>query len=903
MFGFSRVLKKIFFFRNKKRFKNKTSDEIVEEKWFADFSKPNNVRFDIKSEISYDAYIRQEALFLGLKKANCIAWIEAPQYRYRDQVIEARFRLDSGGAYAAAGIMFRMVDDRTYYSVLISSKNYFRLDVLRNGMPFPLIGWTEVPAPVQSIPVPQETPAPEETAARRGAPFFKKKAAKKESSGTAAPPFSPGVIALTIIAYGSHILLKINGSWAAEINDSTISAGELCFAAASYEAAVSPGGEASQGETYTAKAFLDFLSVDSRISETAAFYEAWTNHPSIDPLSRFHLAETFTAMDQANAALVQIKKSWENQAYQSASKELLLAGRLAFQLELFSEAEEYINACLERDPFGPEGKAAVTEKAKILYTGERFEELKSCCGEALRLRPEPILFTLLGHAYWNLKEYEEAAAAYDRAFELDGENGLHAKNAANVYEVLGRKEEALDRLLRSGRVFLAAENYGDLGTLVSKLLTLGKDNWEARGLAGKWAFGIEDWTMAEKEFAQAEALRKRLNPKPPNDPALIFLRGLLLIRRNKRREALPLLTEAAALAPDYALFRFKLAENRFLLSGDFQDPGVTGELEAALALSPDDGWFCNFAAQLALAKGDLDTAKGYLEKAAASLGDAPAIRVNRGVWYYLRGNLKEALAVLAAGKEEDPEGIMANCGANLLVRSGRYEEAGEYYRKALAAAPDNPEYLRNRASCLIEMGLYGEADELLAKAHLVAPSPQILELISYVAFKKGEFPRAESACRSALEIDSAHAPSLLSLGWLYAGLGRWTDLKEIVRRLGELNLTGDTARRREELQAQLEEALTRLIPCSSCERTWRVPRSPEPVPPIRLFAMPPDELPAGTCLHCGKTYCIGCGKNRLDKDGRFICPECCRPLKLIDEGLKKIVYDWAAQAIPGGHAK
>jgi tetratricopeptide (TPR) repeat protein len=276
----------------------------------------------------------------------------------------------------------------------------------------------------------------------------------------------------------------------------------------------------------------------------------------------------------------------------------------------------------------------------------------------------------------------------------------------------------------------------------------------------------------------------------------------------------------------------------------------------------------------------------------------PAIRVNRGVLAFLRGSPEEALGILAAGRDEDPEGIMTNCAGNLLVRAGRYEEADEQYRKALVIAPDNTEYLGNRASCLIELGRYGEADTILARAHNLAPSPKILELISYVAFKKGEYARAESACRAALEMDSRHVPSLLSLGWIYSAQGRWEEVKEVISRLDFPELPPASLPRREELRKRLEEALTRHIPCASCGRGWHVPKDAPPAPPLRLFAMPPEDLPAGTCIECGKTYCIGCAKAHLDPDGRFICPECGKSLKLFDEGLKKILYDWASTAIP-----
>jgi hypothetical protein len=167
-----------------------------------------------------------------------------------------------------------------------------------------------------------------------------------------------------------------------------------------------------------------------------------------------------------------------------------------------------------------------------------------------------------------------------------------------------------------------------------------------------------------------------------------------------------------------------------------------------------------------------------------------------------------------------------------------------------------------------------------------------------VAVKKGEFPRAESACRAALAIDSNHLPSLLNLGWIYSSTGRWDEVREILVRLEAMDLDEEAAARSAGLRQRLKDSMTRLIPCASCGRSWRVPRDPPAVPSLRLRAMPPDDLPAGSCPECGRTYCIGCAKQHLDKDGRFTCPACGRTLKLINGGLKKIVADWAAASIP-----
>jgi tetratricopeptide (TPR) repeat protein len=867
------ILRKLLFLRNIFRRRKPEPDEIPQEKWIADFSKAKSSRFDIKSESSYDAKFQKfgsrYCLTLGLKKTGCIAWVEAPNHRCGDCVITGRIRLDVRGGYGAAGVMFRMVDEQTYYSFLISSKGYFRLDVLRNGMPFPLVGWTELPEASRAAPGADES------------------------------------IGFSVIACGSHIVVVIRDKWAAELNDSSILEGTICFTAAAYEdpdpAYVVIRAADGASALYTIEAFLESLEVESRISEVAALYERWSDSSAADPLCRFHLAETFAAMDQPNAALVQIRKAWETPGRKRSQKELLLAGKLARQLDATGEAESYISACFEEDLDTPEGKEAVTEMAKILYTEKRFKELKDYCAEALKLKPDDsMLWAFRGHAAWNLEEYREAAAAYDKAFELDGKSGLLAKNAANSYDMLGKKKEALERYLRAGRLFLVSGNYNDLGLLVPTLLSLGAESWEAHGLAGKWAFGIDNFDLASEEFTRVGELRKKHRVRAPNDAALVYLRALLLIREGKRAEAIPLLEEAADLEKEYPLFRFKLAENRFLLNDDPGDPELLKDLDWALALDEDDGWINNLAAQVYLRKEDLETASRYLHKAVAVLGEVPAIRMNRGVLLYLQGSIDEALKILDVDKADDPEGILANCAANLLFREGRFEEADEFYRRALAASPLNIEFLTNRASCLIETAQYGEADAILSRIHAAAPSPGVLDLISYVASKKGEYLRAESASRAALGIDPCHAPSLLSLGWTLSNLGRIGEAQGCLRRLEELErehkLPEKAAIRRDELRARLDSLLYSTISCASCGRDWKVLKEPPPVPGIRLYAMPPDDMPAGSCQECGKTWCIGCAKNHLDQAGRFLCPHCGRPLKIVNEGLKKIIYDWSAAA-------
>jgi len=920
-------------------------ESVVNEQWQADFSRedeparPSRVRFSIASENLYRAYLSKGALCLGIKKAGCIAWTENMFFRYQDLYMKGHFVLDPQGGYAAAGFSFRMVDDFTYYMALVSSVGYFRLDLVRNNVPMTLAGWTEASGIKDISDAPFEfdlelvTFGPKIMLAING--FW---------SGTwDDPSISEGRIAFAAASYE----------------------GEAFASQKTAAALMAPKVSVPQGE-FIALAKLVEFRLDSRIEEVEKSFNKLED--SALPDSRIRLAETFTALGLANPALIQLRKAWETRIVLSkeldhaedkvilaaiqteglmrTTKELLLGAKLAMVMELWDEAEEYIGALKGEEaaqearnmkaslfysrrhytdliqwavtvtkPDTKEKPAAQHSETKKPQKKRSYDNVKLDFKKLDKLFADPSAFyILLGNSFFNTGNYQKAAEVYDHSFELDPKNGIAAKNAGAAYEILNKKdqpaqkEKALDRYLKAGRIFLADNRYEELGLLIPKFRLLGGTNCEARALIGKWAFGIDDWKTAGEELDAAEKLRKTGGKGKlkhgSEDPALYFLQALLLVREGRRQDAQPLFEKAVKCAPDYLLFRFRRAENRFLLNNDSDDPKLAADLEAALKIKKEEepetyGWVHNFAAHVALSKGDVEKARVHMENAAAVLGEIPAIRVNRAVSLYLQGLEADALNVLESKPEEDPEGLMANCAGNLLVRSRRFEEADAKYLRALAVAPFNAQYRYNRGACLIELGRYGEADDVLTtnsrtRNFSTETNPDMLELIAFVAAKKGEYKRAETASRAALKINPHHAPSLLQLGWIRAFAGRWDEVTEMLDHLDTLELNKDATRGRDDLRKWMWEALYKIVSCASCKREWEVERNPPQLPAnFKLLAMPPDDMPAGTCPGCGNTYCVGCRKEALDESGRFVCPDCGKTLKLTDEGIKAMLNDWA----------
>ena len=239
---------------------NKILQKNTKEKLIIDFSKIKKSPFDIKPEFSYDANLSNGSFELGLKKSNCIAWVDIPKQEYHDHVIEAKIRLDSFGGYAAAGIVFHMMNDvgynesfydesihenqvyddaigesfygnASYYIALVSDKGYFRLDVVNNNVPSTVIAWSEISNPAHS-------------------------------------DFDGTNINLKIITYKSNLIILVNHNWVGEINNNYIKQGRLGFALASYSENPNIRLEelehSALGKEYTCKAYLEYLSIDTR---------------------------------------------------------------------------------------------------------------------------------------------------------------------------------------------------------------------------------------------------------------------------------------------------------------------------------------------------------------------------------------------------------------------------------------------------------------------------------------------------------------------------------------------------------------------------------------------------------------------------------------------------------------
>lgn len=846
-------------FNRKKSFRTSVSEETC----FTDFSKPKKRLWTEHSDSSYSLEFTKQGMKLSLLKDNVFVWQEEEVFQARDFVLQALFSIcpsknisesrDAGSC--AFGLMFRFGGDYNYYHVLVSDKGYLRVDAVFNGNPLPLVGWIKPGKEVSSGVREGETERESLIAGNDMAP---EKNNREEGK-------NPEDIELTLIVRDTRFRILLNGMWVCDLEDDTI---------------LGSGTLAVTGQNWgTAKnhcCFFKALSVDSRLYICEKEYAKTS--ALVTPEKEVFLAERLSAVNRTIPALRLLNDALAKGNLSDSA--LFRASSLYASGKMYMEAENIARRLLEKNPENPE---YVEHYAGLLYLQNKFQEgieflnnNPSVTGNSGKLQ------NLLGNFYSALVRWEEAASAYKKASEIE-ENGLFFFNLGDILEKI-KDKEAVKAYQKAASVFLGENNLSDLEETVHRLDTLDKKSVKTKAIKAKYYF-------AAGEEEKAFNLIQELTSGNTKDSALWYLSGLLKRDSRDLPGSSADFEKALDLEPDYPMYLFRLSENRL-------DEGDTAEslslIDKALAGDKENGWFWNQKARCLMAENKLEEALNLLQEAEKRLPDEFSVWENKGEIYRRMGQWDSIVDIFnplspAASRAAllNPGKAFNFCG-NMYTKDGKYALALEFYQKAVDAEKENPVFLINKASADIEEGNLSEADALLGKAYEIKHSPEIYNLLGTLAGIKGEYPRAEVAFRQGLEEFPDDPDLLYSLVQHYYGLGKFEKADALLSALNKK----ENSKRVQEITEAVQAKTSRIISCSLCGRKWAVPFYIPPQGRISLQAEPPDEMPAGRCPVCGKTFCIGCGKENLGNDGRFKCPGCNENLRLMDEGLVYILNQW-----------
>lgn len=709
-------------------------EEIVEEQWQADFSKPENCRFTAETGDGYTAAFTPPepagnntgGITLEAQRKHLYAWTVNPVFRYKDVIIEAHIRLpepakkpdgqdtptDKAGGFAA-GLLFRYISQSTFYALMISDAGWVRLDAVVNSTPMPLLGWIKIPG-----------------SAHPDVDHHGSDQSYSDHSNHKEETDIQGAYSIKLIANNTTITILINGHWVACCEDDTIqAAGKIAFAIQNWE-------------TYPqVTAQLSRFSLNSIPMAVETAYTEANEFSAVPPDARISLAKTLYAMGRYVPALLQLRAAARLKEPEEADR--ILAGRIYFAQRMLDEAEQEFQSVLDANPSNEE---AFAELGGIYYRAERYEDLQ----RLLQKVPKPMmaqssfLSNLEGHLFHALGKHEESAEAYRRAFTINPDQGLFAFHQANELYDCGKKPEAVDAYMQAARAFLQQEAYDDLAEVITILERIAPNDSRTLSIAGKYAYAVGRYDDALLKF-------KTACKKGSKDSADWYLYGLLL-KTDEPKEAVKAFKKACDLEPEYGLYQFRLAEALYLSNGKYQPV-----LEQALAADSQNGWVHNLRALAALSENDIEQAEAAVAEARRLLPDEVSLLVNYLEVQRRKGQLAKCLPLFDIENGTADLAVERNRAAafhalaNAFADDDAREEAQQWYYKALKLDPKNPELLTDKAENDYALFLLNEADDGLVKALDIQPSVRIYQLIASISVQKGDYARAEVTLRTGLE--------------------------------------------------------------------------------------------------------------------------------------------------------
>lgn len=751
-------------------------EEIVEEQWQADFSKPENCRFAAETGDGYTAAFTPPdpagtntgGITLEAQRKHLYAWTVNPVFRYKDLIIEADIHLpapaepakkpdvttassDKAGGFAA-GLLFRYISQSTFYALMISDAGWVRLDAVVNSTPMPLLGWVKIPGSAHPDADHHGSihPNPDHADSDHPDSDHKEEADTKRA------------YSIKLIANNTTITIVINGHWIACCEDDTIqAAGKIAFAIQNWE-------------TYPQiTAQLSRFSLNSIPITVETAYTAANEFSAVPPDARISLAKTLYAMGRYVPALLQLRAAARLREPEEADR--ILAGRIYFAQRMLDEAEAEFQTVLEVNPSNEE---AFAELGGIYYRAERYEDLQ----RLLQKVPKPMmaqssfLANLEGHLFHALGKHAEAAEAYWRAFTISPDQGLFAFHQANELYDCGKKSEAVDAYMQAARAFLQHEAYDDLAEVITILERIAPNDPRTLSIAGKYAYAVGRYD---------DALLKLKNAckKGSGDSADWYLYGLLL-KTDEPKAAIKALKKACELEPEYGLYQFRLAEALFLSNGKYQPA-----LKQALAADPHNGWVHNLRALAALSENDIEQAEAAVAEARRLLPDEVSLLVNYLEVQRRKGQLAQCLPLFDIENGTADLAVERNrvaafhALANAFAADDSREEAQQWYYKALKLDPKNPELLTDKAENDAALFLLNEADDGLVKALDIQPSVRIYQLIASISVQKGDYARAEVTLRAGLESFANSADLHYDLACVYRNTNRFEQAQAQVAQL------------------------------------------------------------------------------------------------------------------------
>ena len=416
-----------------------------------------------------------------------------------------------------------------------------------------------------------------------------------------------------------------------------------------------------------------------------------------------------------------------------------------------------------RNPLLPDAGLYLTLGRLYVTTGQTDNAI-DVLTEVLDAEPQfSEALVMLGAAHEARREWDEAAAAYERAVRLSPRRARYRRRLASSLLNAGQRDRALGVLRELVEVRPDdAESWFQLAQLELQL-----DNHDAAEAAARRVVELEPEGLrgpfvlssvqgATRQYrAMADTLiplvgRVRDSGGSPSQLASLLQRlSAAYHSLGDLNGSVDALTEAAGLVPSNLALQAQLAQV-YLDAGRLDEAARV--VDRARAARPDSLPLLRLEAQTLLARGSLSDAVALLEQARVQYADQPIAHVALAGVYSDNDRVDEAVRVLTEAEELFPASrlVVFQLGA-VFERVRRYAEAERAFRRVLDRNPDDAPTLNYLGYMLAERGeRLDESVVLIQRALELDPqNGSYLDSLGWAYFKGDQLELAESPLREA----------------------------------------------------------------------------------------------------------------------------------------------------------
>jgi tetratricopeptide (TPR) repeat protein len=439
------------------------------------------------------------------------------------------------------------------------------------------------------------------------------------------------------------------------------------------------------------------------------------------------------------------------------------------------KAEETLKEIANRDKQGPNAIKARNMLARLYVANQRIDDAKTLIQQIVDDNPRDAdALSLRGEFALSERKIAEAISDF-RAVLVDQPQNVKLLKLLSRAHLMNNDpvlaQESMEKVVKiapkdeSARIDLAnlLQQSNNTDRAVEQIDAVLKENPNSK-LGLETAFKVY---LAQKQWDKAQETTKRLQEAFPKEGIGYFLSGLAFQAEGKIDDSVPAFENALAKQPDAVEPLTQLIKSHVALK---QFDKALAILNDAIKQQPKHFVAYNLLGGVYLGDKKYTDAMGAFKKAASIKPDWPIPYRMMAMAYMAQSNKADAVKAYQEGIDKTKGAMeLVNDVVAIFSNDGEHDKAIAVYEEVYKQHPESMEVLNNLVSYLSD---YGGNAGIERAASLVEPltkmnNPNIADTVGWVAYKQGNYTRAQEFLLKAITLDPGSAISNYHLGMTY----------------------------------------------------------------------------------------------------------------------------------------